>query len=188
MVSAHDAIKAKTREKVADGKRASAEADLQKEWAKLQRVTHDLGNERASLNKVTDELAGVNGRIKKMRPVLGARLAMGVSRNLAAIPAESIPYAGIAVVLAVTAADLKDACDTMKDFNTLLNELGRGVKAPDFCGSKVPSKEEVWTDVKENAKETYQRAKDDLEKMQTNVPDFNLPTPRDFCLKGIPGC
>jgi hypothetical protein len=183
-----DAVEAKAREKMSDGKRVTAEADLQKERANLQRVSHDLGNERASLNKVTDELAGVNGRIKKMRPVLDARLAMGVSRNLAAIPAESIPYAGVAVVLAVTAADLKDACDTMTDFNTLLVELGRGVKEPDFCGSKVPSKEEVWAGVKKNAKGTYQLAKDELEKMQTKVPDFTWPTLGDFCLKGIPGC
>lgn len=172
-----DAIEAKTREKVAEGKRIIAEADLQKERVNLQRVTHDLGNERASLNKVTDELTGVNGRIRKMRPVLDARLAMGVSRNLAAIPAESIPYAGVAVTLAVTAADLKDACDTMKDFNTLLVELGRGLKDPDYCGSKVPSKEEVWSGVKRNAKGAYQRAKDELERMQTKVPDFSWPGP-----------
>ena len=95
-----DAVEAKAREKVSDGKRVTAEADLLKERANVQRVSHDLVNERASLNKVTGELAGVNGQIKTMRPVLDARLAKGVSRNLAAIPAESIPYVGVAVVLA----------------------------------------------------------------------------------------
>jgi hypothetical protein len=183
-----DAIEAKAREKVADGKRVTVEADLQNERANLNRVNLELGNERASLSKVTGELAGVNGRIKNMSPILQSRLATGVSRNLAAIPAESIPYVGVAVILAVTAADLKDACDTMKDFNTLLVQLGDGVTAPAFCGSKVPSKDEVWSSVKMNAKGTYQRAKDELDKMQTKVPDFTWPTPGDFCIKGIPGC
>ena len=183
-----DAVEAKAREKVAEGKRVTVEADLQNERANLKRVNLELDGERASLSKVTGELAGVNGRIQKMSPVLQSRLATGVSRNLAAIPAESIPYAGVAVILAVTAADLKDACDTMKDFNTLLVHLGDGVKEPDFCGRKVPSKEEVWASVKKNAKGTYQRAKDELEKMQTKVPDFTWPTLGDFCFKGIPGC
>jgi hypothetical protein len=183
-----DAVEAKAREKVAEGKRVTVEADLQNERANLKRVNLELGNERASLSKVTGELAGVNGRIQKMSPVLQSRLATGVSRNLAAIPAESIPYVGVAVILAVTAADLKDACDTMKDFNTLLVQLGDGVKNPDFCGNKVPSKKEVWSSVTTNAKGTYQRAKDELDKMQTKVPDFTWPTPGDFCIKGMPGC
>jgi hypothetical protein len=183
-----DVVEARAREKVADGKRVTVEADLQNERANLNRVNLELGNERASLSKVTGELAGVNGRIKNMSPILQSRLATGVLRNLAAIPAESIPSVGVAVILAVTAADLKDACDTMKDFNTLLVELGRGEKDPDFCGSKVPSKKEVWSSVTTNAKGTYQRAKDELDKMQTKVPDFTWPTPGDFCLKGIPGC
>ncbi len=183
-----DAVDAKAREQLSDGKRATLEADLKKERANLQSVNSALSTERTNLARANGELEGVNGRIKKMKPALEARLATGVSRNLAAIPAESIPYVGVAVVLAVTAADLKDACDTMKDFNTLLVELGRGEKDPDFCGRKVPSKEEVWSDVKKNAKGTYQRAKIELDKVQTKVPDFSWPTLGDFCLKGMPGC
>lgn len=163
-------------------------ADLETERTNLKQTTTDLQAERANLKKVSSELDGVSGRITKMKPALQTRLAKGVSRNLAAIPAESIPYVGVGVVLAVTAADLKDACDTMKDFNTLLVELGRGEKDPDFCGRKVPSKEEVWSDVKKNAKGTYQRAKDELDKVQIKVPEFSWPTLGDFCLKGIPGC
>lgn len=179
---------AHTRAKDVDSKRMALEADLQRERTNVQRVSRELGTERASLAKVSGELDGVNGRIKKLKPALEARLATGVSRNLAAIPAESIPYVGVAVVLAVTAADLKDACATMKDFNTLLVELGRGEKDPDFCGRKVPSREEVWADVKKNAKGTYQRAQVELDKAQMRLPEFTWPTPGDFCLKGIPGC
>jgi hypothetical protein len=42
----------------------------------------------------------------------------------AAIPAEAVPYIGVGTMLAVTAMDIKDACDTMKDMDNLLIALG----------------------------------------------------------------
>lgn len=158
-------------------KRATAEHNLETERAKLKQVSAELDTERANLKKVSSELDGVNGRITKMKPALQARLAKGVSRNLAAIPAESIPYIGVGVILAVTAADLVDACETMKDFNSLLIQVGAGEKEPDLCGSKVPSKEEVWSKVKKDARAAYQKAKGELDTVQVKVPEFRSPNP-----------
>jgi hypothetical protein len=163
-------------------------ADLETERSNLKQTTTDLQAERANLKKVSSELDGVNGRITKMKPALQARLAKGVSRNLAAIPAESIPYVGVGVILAVTAADLVDACETMKDFNSLLVQLGAGEKNPELCGRKVPTKEEIWSSVKTDARAAYQKVQGELDTTQVKLPEFRWPDYGDFCLKGMPGC
>lgn len=82
------------------------------------------------------------------------RLAKGVARNVAAIPAESVPYFGIGVIIASTTLDIYDACQTMKDMNSLLVLLGQGEENPELCGQKVPTVDEVIA----NAKQTGKRA------------------------------
>ncbi len=78
------------------------------------------------------------------------RTAAGAARNAGSVVAEAIPVAGVAVVLGVTAWDLKDACDTMTDLHEL--ELAFDPEATsgasEVCGLTVPTKDEVWATVK----------------------------------------
>jgi len=87
--------------------------------------------------------------------VVHKRLAKGISRNLASIPSEAVPFVGIGVTLAMTTMDIYDACQTMKDFNTLLQAMGQGEENPDLCGQKVPTREEVFKTACEKAKVPY---------------------------------
>lgn len=60
-------------------------------------------------------------RAKAIAISVNRRLAKGVARNTAAIPAESVPCVGIGVTLSVTALDIHDACQAMAEINDLLN-------------------------------------------------------------------
>jgi hypothetical protein len=92
------------------------------------------------------------------------RTAAGATRNVAATFGEAVPVIGVGVVVAATAWELKDACDTMKDLHELevaLNpEKANDASVQEVCGLRVPSKEEIWAKVKASPGAAWQMAKD----------------------------
>lgn len=64
------------------------------------------------------------GAVRGFGRKLTARTQRVAARGIAAIPAESLPYVGAAVVVASVAYELYEACQTMKDLDTLYSELG----------------------------------------------------------------
>lgn len=94
------------------------------------------------------------------------RTATGATRNLTATLGEAWPVYGIAVVVAATALELSDACQTMQDLHELdvaFNpEKANGAEVQEVCGMRVPSQQELWAQVKgspsaawETVKETF---------------------------------
>ncbi|WP_089958113.1 hypothetical protein [Limnohabitans sp. 2KL-3] len=119
----------------------------------------------------------VNGKqAKATAAAVHQRLAKGVSRNVAALPSESIPYLGLGVTLAVTSLDIYDACQTMKDFNALLRMMGQGEEKPDLCGQKVPTVDQVLASAKAEWRSSVQRVTDDAKAFKVAVPNVRLPT------------
>ena len=103
------------------------------------------------------------------------RLAKGVSRNLAALPAEAVPYIGVGVTLAVTSLDLYDACQTMKDFNTLLTMMGQGQENPELCGQKVPTVDQVLSSAKSGWRTSVETVAQESRAFKIPVPEVRLP-------------
>jgi hypothetical protein len=91
------------------------------------------------------------------------RTAVGASRNVASTFGEAIPVVGIAVVVAATAWELKDACATMKDLHELDVAIdptrANSGDVSEVCGLKVPSKGEIWAKVKASPGEAWAKAK-----------------------------
>jgi hypothetical protein len=56
---------------------------------------------------------------KRITQRVGKRIAVGASRSASAVFAEAIPTVSMAVAVGVTAMELKDACETMKDLSEL---------------------------------------------------------------------
>jgi hypothetical protein len=90
----------------------------------------------------------------------GARLASRTKRvaakSIAAIPAESIPFIGIAVLIADTSYELYAACETLNDLDTLYSDLGVTQTTPDdtlhsVCNPKLPDAQQVWRDIADNS-------------------------------------
>lgn len=135
------------------------------------RVKHDKEISAASVRaKSTKEIAS---NVQK-------RLAKGVARNMAALPAEAVPYLGVGVTLAVTSLDIYDACTTMKEINGLLVMLGQGEENADFCGTKVPTLAEVLKSAKTGWKTSVDNVLNEAREapgaMQQALPQPQLPS------------
>jgi hypothetical protein len=119
----------------------------------------------------------VNGKQAKATvATVHQRLKKGVSRNLAALPAESIPYLGLGVTLAVTSLDIYDACQTMKDFNGLLRMMGQGEENPELCGRRVPTVDQVLSSAKTEWRNSVQRVEEESKAIKFSAPEARLPT------------
>ena len=86
----------------------------------------------------------------------GSRLASRTKRvaakSIAAIPAESIPFLGVAVLIADTGYELYAACETLRDLDVLYADLGMPDETPDdaihsACNPSLPSAGNVWAGV-----------------------------------------
>ena len=126
---------------------------------------------RGTSTSFSDAVIDTNSRIAK-------RTARTATRNASSVVAEAIPYVGIGAMLAVTAYDLKDSCDTIKDLHALDVAIDPTKKfsAEDahVCGLSVPTKDEVWQQVKSSSEEAWVGAREYL----PELPDFSLPSIR----------
>jgi hypothetical protein len=76
--------------------------------------------------------------------------------SIAAIPAEAIPFIGVAVLIADTGYELYAACETVKDLDQLYSELGMADEAPEdvmhsVCDPVLPDAGEIWGGVVEKS-------------------------------------
>jgi hypothetical protein len=151
----------------------SKTADLN---AKSRLQTKELEDVHAKNRKLAQQLEVSCKQAKATVAAVHQRLAKGVSRNVAALPSESIPYLGLGVTLAVTSLDIYDACQTMKDFNALLRMMGQGEENPGLCGQKVPTVDQVLASTKTEWRTSVQRVTDDAKAFKVAAPDVRLPT------------
>jgi hypothetical protein len=82
----------------------------------------------------------------------GTRLVSRTKRvavkSIAAIPAESIPFIGVGVLIADTGYELYAACETVRDLDLLYADLGMLDEAPDdlihsVCDQELPNAGEL---------------------------------------------
>ena len=90
----------------------------------------------------------------------GTRLANRTRRvaakSIAAIPAESIPFIGVAVLIADTGYELYAACESLRDLDQLYADLGMtGATSEDAlhatCNPDLPNAGAVWDGVVEKS-------------------------------------
>jgi hypothetical protein len=116
--------------------------------------------------KLLKDAGARHAKVKNAR-VVSERIVKRVARNsavnLASVAGEAVPYLGVALVVSVTAMDLKDGCDTARDVNEMLNILDAESiddVSSEVCGMKVPSAEEVVSDIKRDIGGTVHEAKE----------------------------
>jgi DNA-binding protein H-NS len=91
------------------------------------------------------------------------RTAKNVATNVTSVAGEAVPYLGVGLVVTVTAADVIDGCDTVLDVNEMLRILEVEPiddHESDVCGIKVPSVDEVLTNIKQDIGGTIYHAKE----------------------------
>ncbi|WP_156127730.1 hypothetical protein [Pseudooceanicola atlanticus] len=134
---------------------------------------------RASTSRA--ETRALKGKVGDLSRRMASRTAKVTGANIASMGAESLPFIGVAVVVAATTYEVKSACDTMHDLSEL--ELAVDPMAeidPDtVCGISVPSRDEVLVLVKSSPGMAWDKAKEvysGLPSMPSmpSMPDWNI--------------
>lgn len=129
---------------------------LEAENSKIKQRNSSLINEQKRHKVKLAKARQISQRVTK-------RVARNVAKNVAAIPTEAIPYFGVAAVVTITALDVKDGCDTVRDVNQMMEilEFDRtDTDEQEVCGIAIPSAEEVLENIKQDLGGTTHVAKE----------------------------
>lgn len=181
--------------------------DLDRSQANLKRTRTDLNTTRESLKKTRVDLDATQKNLTASRAELqkaegfrksraeldrstrriAQRVVRGAGRNVAAVPMEVVPVVGAATIIAVTALDIKEACDTVNDMQDLRVASGIDEEPQDWasqvCGSfSRPSSPEVCEmtvpQCREHAQDVRERLGNELADMIVEQCDqLILPNP-----------
>jgi hypothetical protein len=96
---------------------------------------------------------------------LASRTKRVAAKSIAAIPAESIPFIGVAVLIADTGYELYAACETIWDLDVLYSDMGMRDETPDdvmhsVCDPELPDAGKVWGGVVDRSGEWLEQARD----------------------------
>ena len=94
---------------------------------------------------------------------MASRTRRIATKSIAAIPAESIPFIGVSVLIADTGYEMYAACETITDLDLLYSDLGMEDETPDdvmhsVCDPELPDAGEVWDGVVEKSGELLDQA------------------------------
>lgn len=92
---------------------------------------------------------------RKFGSRLVTRTRRVAAKSIAALPVESVPFVGVAVLIADTGYELYAACETIHDLDRLYTDLGIPERVSDdalhaACNPALPDAGEVWEAVKGN--------------------------------------
>ncbi len=142
---------------------ARIKRDLDAERTQKSQLKQELSDQKARANKRIDALEAENKKAKRRASddlkiyahrrsvvetktrLISSRVSSGATRNVASAFGESIPLYGIAINAGVTAWEIRDACETMKDMRAISDafELDSVQEVDQVCGLDVPTSEEI---------------------------------------------
>ena len=101
---------------------------------------------------------------RKFGTRLASRTKRVAAKSIAAIPAEAIPFIGVALLIADTSYELYAACETIRDLDLLYSELRMADETPDdvmhsVCHPTMPDAGNVWGGVVEDVDEWLEQAR-----------------------------
>jgi hypothetical protein len=182
-------------------------ASFATEKARTMKQAAELRNQRSALASARRTAASRADIIRSQRKAIvdtgarvSARMARGAARSVSTSFGQSIPVAGAAVVVGVTALELRDACETMKDLAALETKVVGGLKAdPELavpaaaeaanakpavasladpttvCGRSVPSTKKIWARIRAQPAEIWSEMRDWNIALPDWSPDFVVP-------------
>jgi hypothetical protein len=168
----------------------------QKLRGELSDMTSELATERVAARQLRDELADpfsrrvlYKGEKVAVRDVVNAtasriskRAMVTSSREVGSMAGEALPYIGVAVIVGVTALELKDLCDTLKDMSELQRavspETSPSEEEKTICAIKVPTRQELWEKVKASPGKAWESAIDSVPTLEEirniEIPEIDL--------------
>lgn len=105
------------------------------------------------------------------------RVTLSSLRNVGAMAGEALPFVGVAVVAGVTALEVRDACETLKDIHEL-NVAFNPDAAPSedvktVCTIEVPTREELMATVSQTPEKAWESAKASVSTLP-NIEDIEI--------------
>jgi len=110
----------------------------------LVNVTQTLVQEHLALRQAHLALTTTSAAVARR---VAVRTAASATRSVTTFAGKALPYVGAASIVALTAYDLADACQTLKDANELAIATGnaKGSEEGTICGLHAPSIEQIKT-------------------------------------------
>jgi hypothetical protein len=90
-----------------------------------------IASQDKAIKKKSAVQANRKAATRKFANRLATRTKRVAAKSIAAIPAESIPFIGVAVIVADTGYELYAACETVRDLDQLYADLGMADEAPE---------------------------------------------------------
>jgi len=92
------------------------------------------------------------------------------------------------VAISVTALDIYDACESMKEMNSLLPLLGQGEEQSDFCGFRLPTTKEVLAKMNTDWKKSMEQIAREAASTPSSIPkpEVRLPTTKETAASVCP--
>ena len=145
--------------------------DLASATKELSRKNKALKKRSVNLQKMSDKRSVA---FKKFSQRTAARSAIAATRNFSSLSGEAIPILGIAVIAGVTAWNIHDSCQMMKELDELNAEFELQLHLEEkqtVCGVEVPSKEEILAEMQENWLMAYEKARTSINHAADEIPD-----------------
>ena len=165
-------------DEVADTKLRNSrlDADINLKNGQIASLADEVGSLRnASTVTYRNQRVLLPDAVEHTAERISARTLRGATLNFNSMAAEAIPYLGIAVIVSMTAWDIKSSCDTMNDLHELNVAFNPANAVSDdhseACGLTVPTKEELWQTAKDSPGKAWNIAKDAM----PELPEFEAP-------------
>jgi len=124
----------------------------------LRKQYLDTRKSHDDLKKITKVRAE---KLQTFSTKMSSRSLKMATANVAALPAEFVPAAGMAVIIAMTAWDVRQLCEGMKELNSVRQTFGFSKEdETSMCGFKVPSKKDVQKEMADNYHGAVAKAKE----------------------------
>ena len=92
-------------------------------------------------------------------------------REVSGMAAEAVPYVGAAAIVGLTALEVSDLCEMMRDMNELHYSLEPGARPsreePTVCSIKVPTRSVIWANAKEAPGKAFDAVKGGVPELES---------------------
>lgn len=117
-----------------------------------QALQTKIASQKEIINKQRTRAIKQKAATRKFGQRLASRTKRVAAKSIAAIPVESIPFLGVAVLIADTGYEIYAACETMRDLDELYVSLDLADAVTDAamhaaCNPDLPHPGEVWEGV-----------------------------------------
>lgn len=169
---------------------ATSRAALRQTRDEMIDLTDNLAAERLARRQLQDDFAGglveFKGRKIAIREAVGetadtvsSRAAKSATREIGSMAGEAIPYVGAAVIVGVTALEISDLCQTIKDMNALKRAFNRELEpSPEeltVCSMSVPSRTEIWEAAAASPGKAWAYASESVPTLE-DIQSIEMPT------------